>query len=297
MLMRPARRGVVRARLAPAACVIALAAGLGGCVSQEEYDKLWETNRSLLNRNAELTNDLASCRSQYDALAGAGTNSQQTIAALQGENGQLRAQLGEANASLLALEDRLASLEIGRLDPVTDLALSRLAARYPDLIVYDAERGMLRFASDLTFRSGSDEVQAQANESLRALATVLRTPEAMDYDVKIVGHTDSQRISSGTAQRHPTNMHLSTHRAISVRRALSDGGVNGDRMYAAGWGEFRPSVPNSADGNTPANRRVEIFLVPSTRDLYASVTESAPAPSRANVETERAPSRVFEPVK
>lgn len=291
------RNGFVRTRLLPVGVLLAVAGGLVGCVSQEEYDKLWETNRSLLNRNAELTNDLDTCRGQYDALSRSGTDAQQTIAALQGENGQLRTQLGEANAAILGLEDRLASLEIGKLDPVTDLALSRLAAMYPGLIEYDADRGMLRFSSDLTFRSGSDEVQAQARESLAALATVLKTPEAMDYDAKIVGHTDSQRISSGTAQRHPTNMHLSAHRAISVRRALSDGGVDANRMYAAGWGEFRPAVANSASGDTPENRRVEIFLVPSTRDLYASVTESTPAPARADVETETAPARVFEPTK
>jgi flagellar motor protein MotB len=29
---------------------------------------------------------------------------------------------------------------------------------------------------------------------------------------------------------------------------------------AGGWGEFRPAVANNANGNTPANRRVEIYL-------------------------------------
>lgn len=289
----------IRSRLVPMLGVVLGASMLTGCVSQQEYDKLWETNRSLLNRNQELQTDLEGCRTNYDALAGAGSDAQQTIAALQGENNGLRGQLRDANASIMGLEDRLASMDIGRLDPATDLALSRLAAQYPDLIVYDSDRGMLRFASDLTFRSGSDEVQAGAKESLGALAKVLGTPEAEAYDVRIVGHTDSQKISANTARLHPTNMHLSAHRAISVRKVLGEDGVAWDRMYAAGWGEYRPAVANTATGNTPQNRRVEIFLVPSTRNsALSAATEPAPTSTgRVDADEDQAPARVFEPTK
>ncbi len=280
--------------------VLAAGAALTGCVSQEEYDKLWETNRSLQNRNQELQNDLSDFRSRYQTLTGAGTDAQRTIGALQDENARLRGQLVSASQTLAGLEDRLANMEVGRLDPATDLALSQLASQYPDLIKYDSERGMLRFASDLTFRSGSDEVQSPAMESLGALASILQTSEAGSYDVKIVGHTDAERISSRTAQRHPTNMHLSAHRAISVRRALGESGVAWQRMYAAGWGQYRPTVANTASGNTPANRRVEIFLVPSTRDLYADSTAVVPdsdVPQRVDADAETPPARVFDPTK
>jgi hypothetical protein len=76
-------------------------------------------------------------------------------------------------------------------------------------------------------------------------------------------------------------MHLSAHRAISVRRVLSDRGVAPERVQAAGWGEHRPSVPNTASGNTPANRRVEIYLVPSTWRGPTGSSASAPAPAPA----------------
>lgn len=287
----------VRSRLVPALGVVLGAAMLTGCVSQQEYDKLWETNRSLLNRNQEIQSELDSCRGEYDALSSSGTNAQQTIAALQNENNGLRGQLRDAHSAITGMEDRLASMEIGRLDPVTDLALSRLAAQYPDLIVYDPDRGMLRFASDLTFRSGSDEVQAAAKESLSALARVLQAPEAEAYDVRIVGHTDSQKISANTARTHPTNMHLSAHRAIAVRKVLGGDGVAWDRMYAAGWGEYRPAVENTSSGNTPANRRVEIYLVPSTRGIGVAAAPAEPEPERVDADEETAPARVFEPTK
>ncbi|MFA6046954.1 MAG: OmpA family protein, partial [Phycisphaerales bacterium] len=162
------------------------------------------------------------------------------------------------------LQGRIDSMKFGPLDADTDQALTALAAQFPDLIKYDSARGMLRFAADLTFDSGSDVVKEDAKRAIAALGQILNNSSAAGYDVYIEGHTDSQRISANTAKRHPTNRHLSAHRAISVIEDLAKIGVKPGRMLAAGWGEWRPAVPNSASGNTPANRRVEIFLVKSS---------------------------------
>jgi hypothetical protein len=43
-------------------------------------------------------------------------------------------------------------------------------------------------------------------------------------------------------------------------------------MMAAGWGEYRPAVTNTPSGNTPQNRRVEIFLVKSAGSLPGTNT-------------------------
>jgi hypothetical protein len=37
-------------------------------------------------------------------------------------------------------------------------------------------------------------------------------------------------------------------------------GISPTKVEASGWGEYRPMVANSANGNTLQNRRVEIFL-------------------------------------
>lgn len=275
------RRIFTRSRAIRSAAIITMAAGLTGCVSQGEYDKLWENNRSLTDQLQRTQAQLEACNAQNAALSGSAGNASGVIANLTSENQRLRDQLNQAMQSMRDLEGRLGGLELGRLDPTTDRALSNLARQYPDLIVYDADRGMLRFSSDLTFASGSDQVQPAGAEALGRLATVLTSNEATGYDIVIVGHTDSQRISAGTAQRHPTNMHLSAHRAISVRRVLSDRGVAPERIQAAGWGEHRPSVPNTPSGNTPANRRVEIYLVPSTWRGPSGSAAPAPAPTPA----------------
>lgn len=270
-----------------------LAGGLGGCVSQQEYDALYENNRTLEERNVELVAQLDAANETINGLRGSSSDASGLLTQRERDLATLRQQLQVFEATNRALEERLASLELGQLDPTTNRALSNLAARFPNQIQYDPDRGMLRFASDMTFGSGSDEIRPEAKETIAALAEVLKMTEADPYDVVIVGHTDSQKISSGTAQRHPTNMHLSAHRAISVRNELLSHGIEGSKMQVAGWGEQRPAVANAADGNTPQNRRVEVFLVASTRNF----TGGAPGTTTVNVDTEAAPERVYDPTK
>ena len=52
-------------------------------------------------------------------------------------------------------------------------------------------------------------------------------------------------------------------RALAVTRHLSESdGVQATRLTAAGYGEFRPLVPNDNREDRAKNRRVEIWLVP-----------------------------------
>lgn len=246
---------------------------LGGCASQQSYDQLLDANRSLTERNAELLRNNQELAGENELLQKQRAANEAALAELERINGDLRGRLESAGMSLSDLEKRMAGMNFVALDPETDRALTALASQYPDLIKYDSARGMLRFASDLTFNSGSDEVLEPAKQSLAALAKILTSSAAMQYDVQVVGHTDTQRISAGTARRFPTNVHLSAGRAISVRNFLQSVGVPGQKMMIAGWGEFRPATPNTPSGNTPANRRVEIYLTKHT----GGAVDTAPA--------------------
>jgi chemotaxis protein MotB len=284
-----------RVRAVRTVALLALGAGgLGGCVSQGEYDALYDNNRSLTNRNQELLAQLEECNQTVAGLRGSQSGAENLMGRQQSENSMLRTQLTQARSTINDLEARLASLELGQIDPATDQALARLAARFPRQIQYDPDRGMLRFASDLTFASGSDIVRDEAKASIAALAEVLRMSEAQAYDVVIVGHTDSAKPSPATQQRHPTNTHLSAHRAISVKNELRSMGIPAEKMQVAGWGEHRPVVANGPDGNTPQNRRVEIFLVSSQ---YNFVGNSSPAPTTVNVDSDNPPASGFDPTK
>lgn len=271
-----------------------LSAGLGGCVGQQAYDDLVHENRALKSRNVELQARIGDLESMESGLRRQVESAPDAMAALEEAHNLTLQQLNQARQTIAELENRLDNMEFAQIDPVTDDALRRLAGQYPDLIRYDPDRGMLRFSSDLTFDSGSDAVKKQAVASLQALATILKSPEASGYDVRIVGHTDSQPLSARTRKRYPSNMHLSTYRAISVRNELVKLGVPAARMMAAGWGEYRPAVPNAKNGNTPANRRVEIYLVPGHGGASAA---SAPAGQDAVIDRDSLGESAYEPTK
>lgn len=280
-----------------AACMIGSAFGLVGCVGQGEYDKVVETNRALTDKNITLQRERDESRSALEAQRNALARLEAALTEARAQNVSLADALKKAGYDLDDLRKAMADLEIGPLDEATDKALAELAAQFPDLITYDHTKGMLRFASDLTFASGSADLNDSARSSLSALARILNSSSAAGYDVHIVGHTDSQRIGGGTAKLHPTNVHLSAHRAISVRAALASMGVPGGRMMVAGWGEFRPAVPNNANGNTPANRRVEIFLTKSRSDAGGVAPEGAGEPVRATPSRETPPSKPIDVTK
>lgn len=249
-----------QARRAALVSLVGLTAGLGGCISQADYDRVVVENRTLTNRNQELVAALEECESTNTALGGSRQSGDATIGRLTAQLTEKDELLDEYEQRMRQLEEQMRTLSFGPLDAATDAALADLAARHPNMLSYDSSQGMLRFNSDLTFGSGSDVVSPAAKQTLGSLANILKGSGASQYDLVIVGHTDSQRISSGTAQRHPTNMHLSCHRAISVRRELASLGISESKIQAAGWGDQRPLVPNTGNGNTPANRRVEIYL-------------------------------------
>lgn len=277
--------------LARVVVLVGLAAGLGGCVSQEAYDSLLVENRTLQNRNQELQASLDESNAAREAMSDSRRYGDSTIGQLQDQLQQKDALLSDYEATIRDLESRLQNFSFGPLDEATDAALAQLASSHPDLLSYDSEQGMLRFNSDLTFGSGSDQVSPAARDTLAALANILKGSSAAQYDLIIVGHTDSQRISANTAQRHPTNMHLSCHRAISVRRELMDLGISGSKIEAAGWGEERPLVANAPNGNTPENRRVEIYLGRSVGGTGVATAGAAPTGGNADVDRETPPDR------
>src|SRR5262249_49595645 len=203
--------GVIDFRRLARVGIALLVAGLGGCASQQSYDQLMDTNRSLTERNTELQRMNQELQNENALMQRDRTAKEALLSELTRTNDSLKKQLSDAGVNIDDLMRRLSGLSLTPLDPETDRALTALAAQYPDLIKYDSAKGMLRFASDLTFASGQDTVTDSAKQSLSALAKILNSGAAAAYEIIVVGHTDAQPISAGTAQRHPTNVHLSAH--------------------------------------------------------------------------------------
>jgi chemotaxis protein MotB len=259
-----------------------------GCVSQVQYDHLRDQYKEALVRVTDLEKMVA----DKDAALKAMRESQGATAA------DLQTKLEDALNKKRTLEDALAAAEarlrnLGKLDmalpPEVSKELQDLAAANPELLTFDAKRGMLKLAGDLTFDPGSVEIKPAAAAVLTKLAAIINSPAASKFEAQIIGHTDSVRISKpATLAHHPTNWFLSVHRAIAVRDALDKAGVKSERLMVGGYSMYRPVVPNVPGKGAAANRRVEIFLVPNTAssleagpEMPAGDGAAAPAPPPA----------------
>ncbi len=278
---QPARTSTSRVRIKLAAAAITavgllLTLPLGGCAGANTA--LQENNRALTERNTALVADNESLNNLVQQLQAAVSARDKALA-------EANSLISDLRSGKSGLESRIAAMgnlpdfgNLTALDANTDQALKDLAAQHSDILEYDAARGLIRFKSDVTFDSGSDVVRESAKSTLSQLAGILNGAAAQ-YDVRIVGHTDAQRLSSATATKHTTNLRLSADRSISVRNDLVRSGVSAPRFEIGGRGEFDPLVPNAGKGNTPQNRRVEVYLVKATSKIGVSSQGDTPAPT------------------
>lgn len=147
---------------------------------------------------------------------------------------------------------------VNELQRKINLALSNLSAA--DLTVTPRDgRLYVALSQNLLFQSGSDYIGGAGQSALKQLASILRTNPEMEITVE--GHTDNVGSSD-------TNWRLSTSRANSVVRILTDNGVTPSRITAAGRAFYVPLAPNDTEANRSKNRRVEIILTPKLDELY-----------------------------
>ena len=108
----------------------------------------------------------------------------------------------------------------------------------------------------ILFDSGSAKLKDSGLTILKQLEVLIND---FDNDIVIEGHTDNIPITSVT---YPTNWELSTSRAVSVVRYLSEVvGVDPTRLSARGYGEYSPIATNDTPTNRALNRRVNMFIV------------------------------------
>ena len=252
------------ARVSAVVFIVGILIFVNGCVSEQDYNDLKLQNESQRKRMAELesevqakTLELEQLKRQLDSASGRTgiemSTLQQKIAALEEE-------LAKKKALIATMQQQL--LGGGQL-PV-ELSTMLDFANSSDMVTFDASRGIVKFKSDLLFEKGSDVVSPGAQDAVKSLCGILNTEQAKEFDIIIAGHTDDIPIKRpDTLAKHPTNWHLSAHRAISVLNVMTSNGINSGRLSARGFGEYRPVVPNEPGkkGN-PQNRRVEIYIVP-----------------------------------
>ena len=248
-----------------------------GCASRQLMEAR-DANAQMARRLSESEKGRKSLESDNDRLRRATAARDEAGEALKQENILYASQLAKQRDDfdkLKALYDgelaRKAILEVGSgpLPEQMDRALRAFAIANPDLLEYQSKYGMVKLKSDMSFASGSADVQPGAEEALGKLVEILKTPVAAKFHVYVAGHTDDVPVGNPeTRKRHPTNWYLSVHRAIGVQKVLVRAGMPETRIGVMGFGEYHPVVPNMPDkkGNA-ANRRVELWILPSGRLL------------------------------
>ena len=114
----------------------------------------------------------------------------------------------------------------------------------------------LQLSDSILFAPGQADLLPEAKNLIEHVGSILAGHPS--YSLRVEGHTDNATIHT---DRYPSNWELSTSRAVNVvRYFLEHHIIDADRLYAVGFGEYRPIVPNDSPENRLKNRRVEIFF-------------------------------------
>jgi chemotaxis protein MotB len=253
-----------------AAKLIFLLTGLAlvsGCANPGATDREHELRKAEAEQE-QLQTQLTAEQSAVAALKDRYDEGQERIRALQRENAALQARVNRAEMAqrqlMQLLEQRTQQpleqpdLTRASLPPPVDQLLRSLAQRDVLPMRYAPSRAAVIFMGDRLFAPGSaaleEEAAGQVTQFGEVLDATLREFDPEAYDLIVVGHTDSDPIAT---PEHPTNWHLSVHRAIAFKDALVAGGIASERIGVMGYGAQRPISEVKAE-----NRRIELFLVP-----------------------------------
>jgi outer membrane protein OmpA-like peptidoglycan-associated protein len=124
-------------------------------------------------------------------------------------------------------------------------------------VTRDGDNIILNLPGNITFGFDSADLRPEFFEVLNSVALVVA--EFDQTIVEVAGHTDSTGAAS-------YNQRLSEQRAQTVARYLIGRDVNEDRMLVVGYGQDAPVASNDTHEGRQQNRRVELTLVPLTRD-------------------------------
>lgn len=180
---------------------------------------------------------------------------------------RLEDQVKQAEEELAALDEQMgATVRTVAAKRVTDMPDS-LSKRFAQLsrrhegMEFDAESGASKLDTDVLFDSGKAEIRADAYPLLDEFADLLKSPEARELRVMVVGHTDNRRIAKRETREHfPDNWHLASARALAVAEYLQSRGVREEQLGMTAFGKHQPIASNRSPAERQLNRRVEIFV-------------------------------------
>jgi outer membrane protein OmpA-like peptidoglycan-associated protein len=120
---------------------------------------------------------------------------------------------------------------------------------------------LVNLPDGVTFATGSYSISPTFQSTLdKVAASLIQYPNSL---IDVYGHTD-------TVGSTASNQVLSENRARAVANYLIGKGVPASRIRWQGFGETQLKVQTADNVNEPANRRVEIKIVPITQEDVAA---------------------------
>jgi chemotaxis protein MotB len=271
---------------------------ISGCVSQGKYDGLKkqydDAQAQLLERDdklksleqtlageqqksTELSQAMAEAKDRLAQLDAAVIEKDREIASIGTDNKHLTTELANLVKDRARLKEsadqlRMALDELSKRKAEAEKRLAEfrnLLSKFKGMIdagqlqvkIVDG-RMVLALPTDVLFSSGSADLSTEGKAAIQQIAGILATIEDRKFQVE--GHTDNVPIKTA---RFPSNWELASARSTVVVKTMVEGGMHGETLSAASFGEFRPVAANDSDANKAKNRRIEIVLVPDLSSL------------------------------
>jgi chemotaxis protein MotB len=260
--------------------LVPLALCFAGCVPKTQFDaKSAEADscqKELADNKqkvAQLTSQLADDEKQMADLKTAAGMAQSQAQSL---TDQQKQELEEARRAVSEAQERAKLLDDlqSKFKKMIDAGHLRVTTRHGRIV--------LELKTDVLFDTGEAEIKAAGKDAINEVAQTLK--EVTGKKFQVAGHTDNAPITAKTQKTFATNWELSTARAISVVKLLTQDGVDPANLSAAGYSLYDPVSANTPGEGQAKNRRIEITLVPNVADLVAPSgggSASAPAPAPA----------------
>lgn len=135
-------------------------------------------------------------------------------------------------------------------------ALKKLLNTADSDVVVSEKLIRVRLSQPVWFRSGSADLQPEAEADLAPIAEMLK---GLPNAIIVEGHTDDVPINSS---RYRGNWELSSARAAAVRRyMIAKTGIPESRFVMAAYGDAKPVGDNKTAEGRRRNRRIEITVV------------------------------------
>jgi chemotaxis protein MotB len=263
--------------------ILLLIFGLQACVADQQqlqnqnallqdelkhfHFQLYEAEQRIQSQNAEI-----------ERLQHAETTCSQNLTELETQNASLKhinlkltqkverlSGAVEKNKSVIKLQNKVIRLLDDTKKTIATSLKDEIAAQQIELVETEDTLKVV-FVDKILFDSGSVKINEKGKALLLAFAESIR--QQNDQCVLVEGHTDNMPLGPSLKAIFPSNWELSVARAAAVTRFLQiEGQLQPQRLSARGYSYFRPVASNKTKEGRHQNRRIEIILSPTDKNL------------------------------